>query len=297
MGYAAAFLGLGTMGMPIANNLLKNKVKLFVYNRTKEKMAPIVSQGAIPLGSPSEVFNKCDIVFSMVANDQALSSITLGENGILKNAKSGGIHVSMSTISPKFCQELEEKHREKGVLYLASPVFGRADMAEQAKLAVCLAGEDNAKMKVKPLLNYIGQSIYDFGNKPEMANAVKLSGNFLILTVIESLAEAFAFARKNGVESQDLLTFLTETIFTAPVYKIYGNIIANQQYAPAGFKMSLGLKDIDLLLRTADHLKVPLPIAGILHDRLMAGLANGRENLDWSAIAMTQMEESGIHSP
>lgn len=296
MSFSAAFIGLGNMGGPIAANLLKNKVNLFVYNRTKEKMNTLTERGAIPLSNPSEAFTKSDIVFSMVANDQALSDITLGEEGILKNAKPGCIHISMSTISPRLSKEMEEKHAEKGVAYLASPVFGRPDVAQQAKLWVCLSGEANAKMKVKPLLNFIGQYIYDFGPHPEAANAVKLSGNFLILNVVEALSEAFAFAQKNGVEPQDLLTCLTETLFPSPVYKTYGNIVANQQFYPPGFKMSLGLKDIDLLLRTADHLKVPLPIAGILHDRLMVGLANGRENLDWSAISLTQMEESGIYS-
>lgn len=295
MGYSAAFIGLGTMGLPIATNLLKNGVKLYVYNRTKEKMSPLVAQGAIALDAPSEAFNKCDIVFSMVANDQALQSITTGDDGILKNARAGCIHVSMSTISPKLCQELEEKHGEKGVKYIASPVFGRPDVAKEAKLATCIAGDANAKMTIRPLLGFIGQSIYDFGNKAETANAVKLTGNFLILNVVEALSEAFAFAQKSGVEPQDLLTFLTETLFPSPVYKNYGNMVVNQQFYPPGFKMNLGLKDIDLLLRTADHLKVPLPIAGILHDRLMTGLANGRENLDWSAIAMTEMEESGIY--
>ncbi len=282
------------MGFPMASHLLQKDINLYVYNRTQEKMSPLIAQGAVGLTSPSEAFNKCDIVFSMVANDQALINITTSDSGILKNARSGCIHVSMSTISPKLSQELEEKHKEKGVHYLSSPVFGRPDVAQQAKLFICLAGNAEAKMKVKPLLNFIGQSIYDFGDKPETANAVKLSGNFLILNVVEALAEAFAFAQKSGVEPVDLYTFLTTTLFPSPVYKNYGNLIVNQQYYPAGFKMSLGLKDIDLLLRTADHLKVPLPIAGVLHDRLMTGLANNRENLDWSAIAMTQMEESGI---
>ncbi len=295
MEYTVAFIGLGAMGLPIATNLLKNQVNLYVYNRTREKMAAITAQGAKELNSPKEAFNKCDIIFSMVTGDQALTDITIGENGILQNARPECIHVSMSTISPKLAQELNEKHAEKEVKYLAAPVFGRPDMAQLAKLYICLAGEGNAKMKIKPLLNYIGQSLYDFGNKPETANAVKLSGNFLILSIVEILAEAFSFAQKSGVEPQDLLTFFIETLFPSPVFKNYGNIIANQQFYPPGFKMNLGLKDIDLLLRTADHLKVPLPVAGILHDRLMTGLANGRENLDWSAIAMTQMEDAGIY--
>lgn len=295
MGYSVAFIGLGAMGESIATNLLKNHVKLYVYNRTKEKMQPLLDQGAIALESPKDAFHTCDIVFTMLANDQALTTITCGEQGLLEKIRPGCIHVSMSTISPKLSTELEEKHAEKGAFYLAAPVFGRPDVAQKAQLFVCLAGDGNAKAKVTPLLNYIGKYIYDFGDKPEKANAVKLSGNFLILSVVEILAEAFAFAQKNGVEPQDLLTFLTETIFPSPVFKNYGAIVANQQFYPAGFKMSLGLKDIDLLLRTADHLKLPMPVAGILHDRLMVGLANGRENYDWSAIAMTQMEEAGIY--
>lgn len=295
MSFSATFIGLGMMGAPIASHLLKNGVRLFVYNRTKEKMDPLISQGAIGLNSPKEAFNQSPIVFSMLANDQALLNITTGDNGVLANAKAGCIHVSMSTISPKLAQEMDQMHAEKGAHFLSAPVFGRPDRAEAAQLFVCLAGNNQAKMEIKPLLHFFGTSIYDFGEKPECANAVKLSGNFLILNVVEALAEAFAFAQKSGVEPQDLLTFFTETIFPSPVYKTYGNQIANQQFYPPGFKMSLGLKDIDLLLRTADHLKVPLPIAGILHDRLMTGLANGREDLDWSAIAMSQMEESGIY--
>ena len=294
MGFTAGFIGLGSMGSPIAMNLIKKGVKLYVYNRTKDKTEPLVRQGAIPLSSPQDMFNYCDIVFSMVANDLALQQICLSENGLLNNSKKEAIHVSMSTISPMLCKELVEKHKEKNVYYVSCPVFGRPDAAENAKLAVCMAGDDLAKMKVKPLLEFVSQSIYDFGHHAENANTVKLSGNFLILNVIEALAEAFSYAKKSGVQIEDLLTFLTLTLFPSPVYKNYGAIISNQQYDPPGFKMDLGLKDINLLLRSADHLKIPLPLAGILHDRLMTGLAQGRENLDWSAIAMTQMEESGI---
>lgn len=294
MSFSATFIGLGSMGLPIATNLLKNHVNLGVYNRTKEKELTLIEAGAHAISSPSQAYETCDIVFSMVANDQALEEITIGDEGLLKNARPGCIHVSMSTISPKLCKELTDKHAEKGVHYIASPVFGRPDAAKEANLAVCMAGNAEAKMKIKPFLHFIARSVYDFGDHTEAANAIKLSGNFLILSVIESLAEAFAFVKKNGVEPIDFHTFITETLFPSSVYKNYGTIIANQQYSPPGFKMDLGLKDIDLLLRTADHLRVPLPIAGILHDRLMAGLANGRQDLDWSAIAMTQMEESGI---
>jgi len=294
MEFTACFLGLGNMGAPMAANLLKNHVKLFVYNRSKDKLKTLLDLGASALNSPAEAFVNANIVFSMVANDQALIDITTGENGILKNAKSGCIHVSMSTVSPKVCQDLTAKHREKGVQYLSCPVFGRPDVAEQHKLWICMAGEASAKKRVEPFLKFMGQKIYDFGELPEAANAVKLSGNFLILTIVEALAEAYAFAEKSGVELKKLHTALAESLFPSPVFQTYGNIIINSEYSPAGFKMSLGLKDMDLLLRSAEKVKVPLPIAGLLHDRLMSGLANEREEMDWSAIALTEFEEAGL---
>jgi 3-hydroxyisobutyrate dehydrogenase-like beta-hydroxyacid dehydrogenase len=295
MGFSVCFIGLGSMGYPIAANLLKNNVKLWVYNRTKEKASPLLEKGALWLESPAEAFEKAPIVFSMVSNDQALKEITQGDEGILKKAKLGCIHVSMSTVSPKLATELDKSHKDKGVRYLASPVFGRPEVAQAGKLSVCMAGDNKAKEEVKPLFDFISGFFYDFGEEPFKANAVKLSGNFLILSVIEALAEAFSFAQKNGVAAQDMHTFFTETLFPSPVYETYGRIIANKQFYPPGFKMSLGLKDIDLLLRTADKLKLPLPFAGVLHDRLMTGLSHGREDLDWSAISMSQMEDSDIY--
>jgi 3-hydroxyisobutyrate dehydrogenase-like beta-hydroxyacid dehydrogenase len=294
MTISVCFIGLGNMGSPMAFNLLKNHVKLFVYNRSKEKASKLVEAGAQLLESPQEAFEHAPIVFSMVANDEALKAITEGKNGLLEKGKPGCIHVSMSTISPKLSRELAGLHQEKGVHYLAAPVFGRPDAAEQQKLVICVSGNDEAKKRVEPLLRFLGQKIYDLGNKPELANGVKLTGNFLILTVVEALSEAYAFAQKSGISLQQLHTLLTDSLFPSPVFQTYGQLILSQQFEPAEFKMHLGLKDMDLFLRAADALRVPLPIAGLLHDRLLAGLANKRGEMDWSAISLTEFEEAGL---
>ena len=291
MSQSACFIGLGSMGTPMASNLLKGKVDLHVYNRTQEKTAPLLKLGAKLLNNPSEAFENSSVVFTMLANDHALKEVS---DELLKNAKPGCIHVSMSTISPKLCQELADKHHERGVYYLASPVFGRPDAAAQQKLWICLAGNAEAKKQVDPLLQFIGQKIYDFGADPHKANVVKVIGNFMILSVIELWSEAFAVSEKSGVDSQMLLDFFTETMFPSPVYKNYGKIILDRHFEPAGFKMELGLKDVDLLLRTAEALRVPLPIAGLLHDRLLSGMAHDREEMDWSAISLSMFEEAGI---
>src|ERR1700722_8197765 len=212
MAYTACFIGLGMMGTPMASNLLKNHVELGVYNRSKDKMEPLITQGAKAINVPSEAFDHSPIVFSMVANDQALLEITTGENGILKNVKKGCIHVSMSTISPQLSQALSAKHEEKGVSYVAAPVFGRPEAAAQQKLWICMAGNPEAKKQIEPLLHFLGQKVYDFGNAPESANAVKLTGNFLILSMVEVLAEAFAFAQKNGIDVKKFHDFLLDSL-------------------------------------------------------------------------------------
>lgn len=293
-GKKASFLGLGNMGTPIATNLSKNGVELFVYNRTKEKADPLLQNGCKWLEAPSQAFEKAPIAFTMLANDHAVEELTEGPNGLLAKAKPGCIHVSLSTISPDLSSALAAKHKEKGVHFIASPVFGRPDVAASHNLKVCIAGDKKAKDEVVPYLQFIGQKIYDFGDDPASANIVKLIGNFLIFSSIELMSESFALAQKAGIPVNTLQTLLSETFFTSPILGRYGNIIMNQDFTPAGFKMTLGLKDIDLIQNIATRLRAPMPIASLLHNRLITGLANKREDLDWSAIALNALEDAGI---
>jgi 3-hydroxyisobutyrate dehydrogenase-like beta-hydroxyacid dehydrogenase len=291
---SAAFIGLGSMGSHMAKNLLKNKIDLYVYNRSKDKEAPLIKDGAKSLASPSEALQKAPIVFSIVSNDQALKDIVLGDKGILANAKPGTVHISMSTVSPDLIKELAEAHKAKGVLFASGTVFGRPEAAAQGKLWVCLAGDPKAKKDAEPLLKFIGQKTYDFGDEAEKANVVKIMGNFMILSVVELLSEGFSFAEKNGIESKAVYNFLIDSMFPAPVFQKYGQVVADREFEPAGFKLELGLKDIDLLLRRADKVHVPMPLAGILHDRLMTAMALDRGKMDWATIAKSQFENSGL---
>lgn len=288
----ASFIGLGTMGSPMAFNLLKQGVELGVYNRSKEKTTPLVEGGAKLLDHPSEAFKHAPIVLSMVANDQALEAITEGADGLLESAYPGCIHVSLSTVAPATTHKLMLKHQEKGVHFIAAPVFGRPDAAARQELWICMAGDEAAKKKVEPLLNKIGKKIYDFGDKPAAVNAVKLAGNFMILSVIEMLSEAFAFAQKSDINPEQLHAFLTETLFPSPVFLNYGKILIQQKFSPAGFKLTLGLKDLNLFLNTANSLHVSTPFAQMLQKQLLASLDKGREEMDWSAISLLALEDS-----
>src|ERR687885_840914 len=288
------FIGLGSMGLPIAMNLLESGYKLRVYNRTLQKAQPLVDNGAELGKSPADVVEPGGIVISMLANDQALEDVVLGENGILEKLGNGGIHISMSTISPTTAQNLAQQHEQKGTHYLAAPVFGRPDAAAAKKLWICLSGNGTAKERVLPVLNRLGQGVFDFGEDVGAANVVKLTGNFLIISAIEAMAEAFTLAQKNGIERSQVAELFGQTLFACPIYQNYGRMIAQQQYQPAGFKLSLGLKDVTLALQTARDSQMPMPLGSLLHDRLMAAVAKGRGDIDWTGLALAISEEAGI---
>lgn len=294
MNQVIGFVGLGSMGLPMATNLLKAGFSLQVYNRTPEKAQPLIAQGARLVNSPGDVVESDGIVITMLANDQALEEVVLGENGILHKLGAGGIHLSMSTVSPATAQKLAQHHEQRGSHYLAAPVFGRPDAAAASKLWICLSGNGAAKERVLPLLNVLGQGVRDFGEEVGAANVVKLTGNFLIVCAIEAMAEAFTLAEKNGIERTQVAELFGQTLFACPIYQNYGRMIAQQQYQPAGFQLSLGLKDVSLVLQTARSSQMPMPLASLLHDRLMAAVARGRGDIDWTGLALGISEEAGI---
>jgi 3-hydroxyisobutyrate dehydrogenase-like beta-hydroxyacid dehydrogenase len=294
MSETIGFIGLGNMGHPIAANLLKAGFHVHVYNRSAEKARPLVEQGAHQVSRPCDVVEPGGIVVSIVANDSALESITLGEGGILERLGPDGIHISMSTVAPATAQKLTEEHTKRGCFYVAAPVFGRPDAAAAGNLWVCVAGAYTAKERIKPILEAIGQGIFDFGIAPEAANVVKLVGNFWIVAAMEAMAEGLTLAEKNGVERTKVIDMLSQTIFASRIYQNYGGAIAKKSYTPVGFEMKLGLKDVNLALQTAEQSHMPMPLASLLHDRLQTGIAKGRGEMDWMAMALGVSEDAGL---
>lgn len=288
------FVGLGSMGLPMATNLIESGYKLRVYNRTAQKAQPLAQKGAEVANSPDEVVEPGGIVITSVANDQALEEVVLGENGILSKLGTDGIHLSMSTVSPVIAQKLAQLHQQQGSHYLGAPVFGRPDAVVARKLWICLSGNRAAKERVRSVLDKLGQGVFDFGEEAGAANVVKIAGNFLIISAIEAMAEAFTLAEKNGIERTQIANLFAQTLFACPIYQNYGNAIAQQQYEPAGFKLSLGLKDVTLALQTAQESQMPLPIASLLHDRLIAAVARGKGDIDWTGLALSISEEAGL---
>ena len=286
-------IGLGRMGTGIAKSLLRAGHHVTVYNRTRERAEALRKDGAEVASSIVEAC-RGEAVLTMLADDAAVEAVVFGENGVLKSLPRGHVHISLSTISVALSDRLATEHSRVGQEFVASPVFGRPEAAEAAKLAVVAAGPKAAVERCKPLLEAIGQKLLVIGEQQSKANVVKLTGNFLIATVLESLGEAIAFARKSGVDATALLDFLTSTLFNAPVYKTYGALIVSGKHDDVGFALPLGLKDVRLVTQAADARAVPMPIASVLHDRFVTAMARGYERMDWSVIGQVAAEDAGL---
>jgi len=287
------FIGLGQMGQGMAANFIKAGHQVTVYNRSPDKAAALINAGARQANSPAEAARGL-AVFTMLADDKAVEAVTFGEDGILSGLPAGGLHISASTIGVALAERLAAAHRQAGQRYLSAPVFGRPDAAAAGKLFVVAAGAEDALRDTAPLFEAIGQRTFIVGDTPAHANLVKLSGNFLIASVIEALGEAFALVTKGGVDAQAYLDVLTSTLFAAPVYKTYGGLIAEKKFEPAGFAAPLGQKDIRLTLAAAESLGVAMPVASLLRDRFLTLIAQGGAHLDWSAVGGMAARDAGV---
>jgi 3-hydroxyisobutyrate dehydrogenase-like beta-hydroxyacid dehydrogenase len=285
-------IGLGNMGSGMAANLLKGGHEVTVYNRTSGKAQALVAQGARYVAQPADACGG-DAVITMLADDNAVETVVFGDAGVIGGLRQGGIHISSSTISVALSEKLAAEHAAVGQRFVSAPVFGRPDAAAAGKLFVVVAGVPETIAECMPLFEAIGQKTFRFGNNPSDANLVKLSGNFLISSVIEALGEAMALVGKAGLDQHQYVDFLTSTLFNAPVYKTYGGLIADKKFEPAGFAAPLGFKDNRLVLAAAETLRVPLPLASLIYNRLLSLLARGGESLDWSAVSQLAAEDAG----
>jgi 3-hydroxyisobutyrate dehydrogenase-like beta-hydroxyacid dehydrogenase len=286
------FIGLGNMGQAMARNLLKAGHAITVYNRTRSRAEALQAEGAHIANTPAQACGG-EVLITMLADDRAVEEVLFGGNTLSALAPHA-VHVSMSTLSVALSQRLQETHTQAGSAYVAAPVFGRPEAAAAAQLFIVAAGPREAIERLHPLFEAMGQRTFVVGEEAPAANLVKLTGNFLIASVIESLGEAFAVVHKYGIDPHQYLEILTNTLFSAPVYRTYGSLIAQEKYAPAGFKLPLGLKDLNLALAAAEAVAVPMPVASLIRDHFLTAIARGYQELDWSALARIAAENAGL---
>ncbi len=282
------------MGSGMARNLLRAGHKITAFNRSRDKAEQLTKDGATVANTPAEAARNADAVWTMLADDQALEAVTWGPDGFGPGLKPGIPHISSSTISVAFSRKLAEEHKQRGQQYIAAPVFGRPEAAEAKKLIVITAGDETVIGKFAPAFDAIGRRTFHAGADPIQANAVKLCGNFMISSMLETFSEAFTTISKTGVERQAFLDVMNE-LFASPVYANYGRNIVERKYdAASGFALKLGLKDIRQVLELAGEVQAPMPIASVVRDHFVSAMANGQEQMDWSSLELVLARSAGL---
>jgi 3-hydroxyisobutyrate dehydrogenase-like beta-hydroxyacid dehydrogenase len=288
------FIGLGSMGLPMAENLLRAGHELAVYNRTASRAEPLARLGARPAASPGDAAAGVEVLVTMLAEDAAVEAVVLGEHGVLAALGPDAVHLGMSTVSPALSRRLAAAHAARGQRYVAAPVFGRPEAAQAAKLWVVAAGPAAAIERCRPVFHALSQGVELVGEDASSANVVKIAGNFLLAAAIEAMGEAFALVRKYGIAPARLLEIVNGRLVRSPVYESYGTLIAAERFEPAGFKLRHGLKDVRLALDAGGAVAAPLPLASLLRDHLLTAVAHGWAELDWAALARVSAAEAGL---
>jgi len=290
---SVGFVGLGNMGIPMAQNLLKAGYALHVFNRTAVKAEGLLTQGATWAPSPQVLAARTGLVFSMVADDDALHAVALGEHGILAGLPAEGIHIDMSTVFPDTSKHLAQLYRDRGAHFIAAPVSGRPEHAAAAQLLIYLAGPAEVLARCRPLLAALGQGVIVVGDEPHLANVLKLVTNFMVFAVNETLSEAFTLAEKAGLKSEPVLEML-QVLFPSLIIQVYAKRISALDFYSPGFNVRLGLKDVRHMRQLADQVAAPLPLAEVAYRHLLAALARGRGELDATALVTVVRELAGL---
>jgi 3-hydroxyisobutyrate dehydrogenase and related beta-hydroxyacid dehydrogenases len=288
------FIGLGRMGSGMANRLLSSGYELAVFDAVTSQMSPLVIAGARAAASVADVCADCEIVITMLVEDATVSDVALGKEGICDSLSSASIHLVMGTHGVATVRALEARHQSHGQYLVAAPVLGRPDLAAAGQLGIVAAGPDVAMGRVQPLLNVMGRRTFLAGNTPESATAIKLANNAVLGCAMVAMAEGFALVRKYGVVPQVFQDVMTEGLFSAPAYKVYGQKMVDESFDQVGSPIHVGLKDANLIAAAADLARVPMPSHNVYRDRLLGAVAHGDENRDQAVLAREQARASGL---
>ncbi len=276
-----AFLGLGKMGAPMARRLLAAGYQVTVWNRNADKASELVTHGASLASSPAQAVTAADAVLTMLFDDAAHEEVLFAAGGVLQSLKAGALHVSCSTISVALSERMTAEHARRGQLFVAAPVFGRPNVAEEGRLWIVAAGEQTAVAQARPLLEPLARGISIAGTEPRQAHALKLGGNFLISAMIHSLGEAFVYAEAQGIAPSEFLDAVNSALFQSPFYAAYGNVMLHPPDQP-GATVELGAKDLRLLREAAASRNTRLSLADNLAEIFAEAQESGLGKTDWA---------------
>jgi 3-hydroxyisobutyrate dehydrogenase-like beta-hydroxyacid dehydrogenase len=284
-------VGLGHMGHAFAVNLVEDGHQVFAYDRDPKRAAAL--SGASAAARLADLA-ACDVVVTSLPDDDALAAVALGPEGLAGVLAPNAVHISTSTVSPAISRRVAEEHARHRQGYVAAPVLGNPDFAKARKLFVLAAGPHSALEKVRPLLERLGQRLFVIGEDAGLANLVKLAANVLTATTLECMGEVLALMRKCGVDAHLAFDVLTNSLFDSRVHKSYGEKIVEGRYSPPGMTAPLAVKDLRLALAEAEREAVPMPATSLVHDRLVAMVARGWAELDWSALGLLAAVDAGL---
>jgi 3-hydroxyisobutyrate dehydrogenase-like beta-hydroxyacid dehydrogenase len=286
-------VGLGHMGHAFAANLLADGYRVLVCDRDLERIKALEAKGAVAAPQLGDLAG-CDAVLTSLPDDEALAAVALGAGGLAAVLSAGAVHVSTSTVSPAASRRVAEAHAGHGQGYVAAPVLGNPDLAQDRKLFVLAAGPSSTVEKVRPILEKLGQRLFVIDEDVGLANLLKLAANVLTATTLECMGEVLALLRKGGLDRHLAFDVLTNSLFDSRVHKTYGGKIVEERFSPAGLSAPLALKDLRLALAEAERTAVPMPAASLVHDHLVAMVARGWTELDWSALGLLAAIEAGL---
>jgi 3-hydroxyisobutyrate dehydrogenase-like beta-hydroxyacid dehydrogenase len=288
------FAGLGRMGQGMARRLLDAGHELTVYDVMAKQAEPLAAAGARAAATIAELAQDREVVVSMLVEDAALVEVVLGPGGLKDSLGRGAIHLVMGTHGVATIRELDARHAAAGQALVAAPVLGRPDLAAAGQLGIVPGGPDDAVERCMPLLEQMGRRIFRAGTKPESATAIKLANNAVLGCAMVAMAEGFSLVRKYGVEPQVFQDVMTEGLFAAPAYKVYGQKMVDESFDEVGSPIAVGLKDAKLIAQAAIIENVPMPSHNVYLDRLLGAVAHGDGERDQAVLGREQARAAGL---
>jgi len=286
------FLGLGKMGAAMAHRLIAAGHELSVWNRTEGRTEPLLREGAIAAATPAEAELGADAVITMLFDDYAHEEVLFGPNGLMDALTPATLHIACSTISVPLSERLTREHAERGIPFIAAPVFGRPSVAEAGKLWIAVAGLSDQVERARPILEPLSRGISVVGSEPKQAHALKLGGNFLISAMIHSLGESFVYAASQGIDPEVFLETVNSALFQSPFYASYAKVMLHPPEAP-GATIELGAKDLRLLREAAARSGVRLSLADNLAEIFEEAKRAGLAHEDWAVGQYKMAQKRG----
>ncbi|GLQ49207.1 NAD(P)-dependent oxidoreductase [Dyella flava] len=287
-------VGLGNMGSALAATLLSKGHAVVAYDRNPQRVEALRVEGAQGAARITDL-SHCNIVISSLPDDAALESVMFSlPGGLVDILKPGALHISMSTVSAELSRRLEKRHTEAAQSFIAAPVLGNPDLAKTQRIFILAAGSAVDMQRARPLLEQLGQHIFELGEDPGAANVMKLACNVMTATTLQSMGEVLTLLTKAGIDPHLAFEVFTGSLFDGRVHKAYGGKIVDRRFKPAGMTAPLAVKDLRLALSEAERQAVPMPMASLVHERLVALVAAGWGDLDWSALGALAARDAGL---